>query len=408
MTAEAAVDRSTAPDRRLPPLDGLRALAALAVLLAHVAFQTGLTTDVTVGTLGDLASRLELGVTLFFLLSGFLLYRPYAQAHLAGRPVPVTRTYLRNRALRVLPAYWLLVVVALPLLTPSVVSAGELLQQGLLLQTLQEGHLHQGLTQTWSLAVEVAFYLVLPLLAWTVRPGARTGVQQLRAEGVLLAAMLAVSVAWQVAVHAGGLGDERITGLWLPGYLDWFALGMGLAVLRTWADVTGGLPRLRSAAGAAGSWLLVAALLVWLSAGPLGGPRGLEPVTAWESLARHVLYGAACAALLLPVVLADRPTGWHRVLSSPLARWLGRMSYGVFLWHLVALDLVFRLPGLDPFSGRTLLVTALVVPLSLALAAVSHRLVEEPALRLKRSAVPAAARPPAPRRPAAPAPARRG
>ena len=177
-----------------------------------------------------------------------------------------------------------------------------------------------------------------------------------------------------------------MTTLWLPGYLDWFALGMGLAVLRTWREATGRGEALGQVAAAAGTCVLLAALLFWLSTSPLTGPRGLEVPTAWEALLRHALYGLTATALLLPVVLG-RGSAWERVLSTRPARHLGRISYGVFLWHLVALDLVYRLPGLQPFDGHAVLVLALALPLSLLLAEVSLRLVEEPALRRKLPSV---------------------
>lgn len=367
----------------VPALDGLRAVAVLAVLLTHVGFQTG---RVNEGQLGAVLSRLDIGVTVFFLLSGFLLYRPFATAHAAGRSGPSLRLYARNRALRILPAYWVLVLVVVPVLSPDVVSAGELARQALFLQTATAGYLHDGLTQTWSLVVEVGFYLLLPLLAWTARPRRpRTPDQQLRAEALLLGAMVAVALAWNLAVHGAGLGDERVTAVWLPGYLDWFALGMGLAVLRVWLDA-GGRGRLadllRQVAPAWGTWLLLGGLLFWLATSPATGPRGLVPLTAWEAVPRHVLYGLVATCLLLPVVLSSGGA-WARVLSTRPARHLGRISYGVFLWHLLALDLAFRVTGLEVFTGRALAVLAVALPLSLLMAEISLRVVEEPALRRK-------------------------
>lgn len=370
----------------LPALDGLRAVAVGAVLLTHVGFQTGRTGD---GQLGALLARLDVGVTVFFLLSGFLLYRPFAVAHLEGRAGPPVRDFLRNRALRVLPAYLVLVVVVVPVLSPERASPAEVLRQALLLQTAEVGYLLPGLTQTWSLVVEVGFYLALPALAALARPRRhRTPDQQLRAEARLLAAMVAVALAWQVAVHGAGLGDQRVAGLWLPGYLDWFALGMGLAVLRAWGAATGRDTALRELAGAWPTWLAMAGLLLWLSTSPAAGPLGLEPATGWEAVTRHLLYAGVATCLLVPVVLrrGDRAGGWERMLSTRPARHLGQVSYGVFLWHLLALDLVYRLPGLELFTGRALLVLALVAPLSLAMAELSLRVVEAPALRRKHPA----------------------
>lgn len=368
----------------LPALDGLRALAVLAVLLTHVGFQTGRTDD---GGLGAALSRLDIGVTVFFLLSGFLLYRPFVAAHFSGGPAPRLPSYLRNRALRILPAYWVLVLVAVPFLSPGRADPAELGWQVLLLQTTEAGHLLPAMTQTWSLVVEAGFYLVLPLLGWLARPRTpRTRRQQLRAEAVLLAGMAVTALAWRVAVHAGGLGDERVTTLWLPGYLDWFALGMGLAVLRAWRAAGGRSPALEDVTRSTGTWLVLAVLLFWLATSPATGPRGLTSPTAWEALFRHALYGATAACLLVPAVLhhGRGASGWERLLSTRPARFLGRISYGLFLWHLLALDLVFRLPGLEPFTGQALLVLALALPLSVVLAWVSLRVVEEPALRRKR------------------------
>lgn len=366
----------------LPALDGVRAVAALAVVLTHVGFQTGLTPQ---GQLGAVLARLDFGVTLFFLLSGFLLYRPFAAAHLDGRAGPRWRDFWRNRALRVLPAYLVLVVLAVSLLSRDR-GAGELLRQALLLQTLEPDHLLPGMTHTWSLVVEVGFYAVLPLLALAARPRQpRTPDQQLRVELALLGGLALLALTSQAG---GGLGPDGVANLWLPSFLDWFALGMLLAVLRAWRARTGRGRALGELAGATGTLLAVGLLLLWLATTPLAGPRGLEPPTAWEAVVKHALYGLAAAALLAPVVLGDEGSAWSRLLSSRPARWLGRISYGVFLFHLLVLDLVYRLPGLEPFQGRALLVLALVVPVSLAAAQLSLVVVEQPALRRKRRGVP--------------------
>ena len=370
---------------RFPALDGLRALAVLLVVATHVGFQTGVTYR---GTLGAVLSRGDMGVTVFFLLSGFLLYTPFVRAALSGGPAPAVRPYLRNRVLRVLPAYWVLLAVVLPTLDRSA-PAGNLVANVLLLHVYPRGGLLAGLTQTWSLAVEVAFYLALPLLARLARPrGPRGEAAQLRAEARLLGGMVGAALVWTLVVRSGVL-DERVAALWLPQFLDWFALGMGFAVLRAWHDRSGLARVLDQLGDAAGSCWAVAALLFWLTTTPLAGPRGLDPPTTWEALAKHVLYGLASAALLLPAVFGtDGRSPVRRLLESRPARRLGRISYGVFLWHLLVLDVVFRVTPLDPFDGHALAVTALVLPLSLLAAELSLRLVEEPALRWKRGTLP--------------------
>lgn len=371
---------------RFPALDGLRAIAVLAVMATHVGFQTGQTNR---GVVGAVLARGDIGVTVFFLLSGFLLWTPFVRGHLSARPAPATRPFLLNRALRILPAYWVLLAVVLPTLDRHVITPGKVLSQVLLLQVYPRGHLLGGLTQTWSLAVEATFYLALPLLALLTQARTRRSpTDQLRVELRLLAAMVVVALGWTVLTRQGAV-DPHVGPLWLPQYLDWFALGMVLAVGRCWHDHTGALKVLDQLGDAAGTCWTVALLLFWLTTTPLAGSRGLDLPTTWEALVKHVLYGLAAFALLLPAVFGtDETSAVRRVLTSRPARHLGRISYGVFLWHLLALDLVYRLTPLTPFRGDALLVTALLLPFSLVMAELSLRLVEEPALRWKRSALP--------------------
>lgn len=363
---------------RYPALDGLRALAVLCVVMTHIGFQTGRTFQ---GTFGALLARLDFGVTIFFLLSGFLLYGPFVRAQLLGRPQPSVATYLRNRALRILPGYWVVVLVVVPVMASGYLHPGELLDQLLLLQVYAPNHLLPGLTQMWSLSVEVAFYLALPMVPLV----ARRRIRPLRAQAWVLAAMVLTSVLWTVSTRGLGLPDPQVGGLWLPTYLDWFALGMGLAVLRAWHDTTGQGRLLDQVGDAGGTCWAVAALLFWLTATPLGGPRGLELATPGQALTKHLLYGGAALFLLLPAVFGtDERSPVRRLLESRPARWVGKVSYGVFLWHLLVLDLVFRVTGLKTFTGHVLLVTLLVVPASLGVAGLSLRLVERPALEQKR------------------------
>src|SRR5439155_14852002 len=119
---------------------------------------------------------LQSGVTLFFVLSGFLLYRPFAQAALNGTARPSIRRYLRNRALRILPAYWTVLLVSVGA-GATVVAAtesgnlvgrlgpGQLSASLLLVQSYRPSTIFTGLQPAWSLCVEAAFYVLLPLAA---------------------------------------------------------------------------------------------------------------------------------------------------------------------------------------------------------------------------------------------------
>ena len=97
-----------------PVLDTLRAVGALAVLTTHSTFQSG--DYVGHGVWGTLLSRLDIGVAVFFVLSGFLLSRPYLARAAAGLPHPTTGRYYWKRLLRIYPVYAVTVVLALALI----------------------------------------------------------------------------------------------------------------------------------------------------------------------------------------------------------------------------------------------------------------------------------------------------
>jgi peptidoglycan/LPS O-acetylase OafA/YrhL len=354
------------PDR-FPSLDGVRAIAALAVVLTHVGFQSG---EAVSGPARAALARLDIGVAVFFVLSGFLLHRPQAVAALAGRPLPALVPYLWRRALRVLPAYWLAVAAALLVLPDNAgVSLGEVVRQLTLTQVYVDDVLLPGLTQTWSLATEVSFYLALPLLG---RLAGRT----LRSQLVLCAGMLVVGLGWQALVAHEVLPPHA--GYWLPGHADWFAIGMAVAALsaagtRWWREV---------AADGTTCWLGAAALYAVAST-PLTGPYGLALLTPSETISRTVLYGAAAVLLLAPATLPDARGAVPALLSSRPMQALGRISYGVFLLHLVVLAVAFDGLDLRPFTGHFWELLAVVLPVSLLLAWASLRALEDPAMRLR-------------------------
>jgi peptidoglycan/LPS O-acetylase OafA/YrhL len=377
---ESATGRATRLPA-LPMLDGVRAVAALAVLLTHVAFQTG---EVARTAGGAVLGRFDAGVAVFFVLSGFLLYRPHAVALVDGSRPPSLRRYLLRRAGRILPAYWVALVAVLVVAWP--VPAGQVLRHAGLAQTYA-GALFPTFTQTWSLCAEVAFYLVLPALAAALRGAARR--RGTDAEWWLLGGLAAVGYGYVAAVHALGLPARAL--LWLPGHLDWFAAGMALAAL--WVRARDGVPAAgrdgvavgvaRQLAGWPGTCWAAAGVLLVLAATPVAGPLTLDPVPGLAALVKEALYAVLGVLLLLPAALGDpRRPGLGAVLASPPARYLGRISYAVFLWHLLVLRGVYALTGWAPFSGHLATAAVLTAAGSVAVAAVSWVLVERPALAL--------------------------
>lgn len=368
-----------APDPRsgrLPALDGLRAVGAIAVLVHHVGFQTAATVR---SSAGGWFARMDVGVAVFFVLSGFLLFRPFAAACARGSAFPGVRRYLWRRAVRILPAYWLAMVVIFVLAPGEKVPGASMWVRHLTLTQIYLPHgLHRSFSQTWSLATEAVFYLLLPLIAvltlgrqWRpVRTVAR------------LAGMAVLTAVWLVAVGIGAVPFARC-GSWFPSYAAWFAAGMVLATVHVAGD-RGDLARLGQLANRAGGapvacWTLAGGLLA-VGTTPLAGPRGLDVPSGGQIGFKTGLYLVIAVLVLIPAAFGP-PTRARAVLGGVIFRWLGELSYGLFLWHLVVLHAVYALTGTPQFTGDPLAMGVLTLVGGLIAAAASYHLVERPLQR---------------------------
>ena len=346
----------------LPAVEGMRACAAMGVVVTHVAFQTGHSSGVS----GRLFGRFDLAVAVFFALSGFLLWRGHAAAARDLGSRPRTGHYLRSRVVRIMPAYLVAVVVILSLLPDSDhASLTVWLANLTLTQIYVPLTLTGGLTQMWSLSVEVSFYLALPVLALLAR---RIPVA---ARMPVIAALGALSWAWGwVPLAHAGSGINPLN--WPPAFFSWFAAGMLLA---EWVHSGIGLPH--RLARRRVLMAIVAVLAYLVAASPLAGPEGLIPGTATQFAVKTAMGSLVAFALVAPLVL-DRLDTPHRVLGTTGMVTLGRWSYGLFIWHLAALAMVFPVIGTFPFTGRMAEVLVLTLIFGWAIAAVTYGLVESP------------------------------
>jgi peptidoglycan/LPS O-acetylase OafA/YrhL len=366
-----------------PALDALRGLAALAVVVTHVGFQTGATQQ---GLAGGVAARLDCGVAIFFVLSGYLLTAPHVKAAHRHQSSPAARRYFWHRALRILPAYWVACIAVVCLMPENRdASAGTVLRNLGLVQIYRRGDLLQGFTQTWSLATEVVFYLLLPLLGTALVSSLRRG--RLASAVTVTGTLVTVNIVFVAVSQGTTLLDKSLTGFWLPSFTSWFAAGMALAVLRhgdhprlimarSWLDVAAVAPL---------AWWTIAAGTLLVASTPLAGPRGFESVpTPGQAIAKNLLYLVVAVCLVVPLVFRqDQPTAVVRWLGSRPWRFAGEISYGVFLWHLLVLATVMRLVHVPLFGGDFWLVLLLTVSASVLVATASLFLVERPALWLR-------------------------
>ncbi len=325
--------------------------------LTHAAFWGG---DFTPDVWGAAYARLETAVPVFFALSGYLLVRPWVRARGApGGARPDVRRYAVARAWRILPAYWVVVTVVylIFLWRPDVTDSGHgwggYLRHMAFVQVYGVGHVHTGLTQLWSMCVEAAFYLLLPLLGlWLLRA---------RRPAAVPAVMVAVSVAWLVPAIATEVFG-RTARSWPPSYAAAFAAGIAVALivdrvrLRRW-------PLLGAAATAYGVLLT-----------PLAGPIDLSLPTPAQGVTKFLL-----EALIGGLLVAAFATGPPGVLGSRPMVWLGTISYEFFLIHVMVMEVVvLDLFGWSLFTGSTwpiaLVTTAITIVLSWGLHAGVERI----------------------------------
>jgi peptidoglycan/LPS O-acetylase OafA/YrhL len=334
------VTATTSPSR-VSALTGLRAVAALLVVGTHAAFATG---KLTHGYVGAIYARLEVGVAIFFVLTGFLLFRPWVRAAAGGSAAPDLRRYARHRIRRIVPGYVVTVLVVFALYTVFTPGANPgqswygLLRYLTFTQIYTDNYLvtllHTGLSQMWSLAVEVSFYAVLPGLAYLLLRVVCRDQWQPRRALAALTALAAITPLWLVVVSTTGLLPNS-AGMWLPAHIAWFAGGMALAVL----EATG--------ARCHGTAAIGLAIVLYLAVStPVGGTVvGHDPASA--PVTKSLMYAAIATLAVAPVALGS--TGWYeRLLScSPLVR-LGEISYEIFLLHVpimaVTTYLVLRWP----------------------------------------------------------------
>jgi peptidoglycan/LPS O-acetylase OafA/YrhL len=335
--------------RHLPALDGMRAVAVFIVIAYH-------------GGLGAVPG--DLGVSAFFVLSGFLITWLLLREWRADGSVSLRRFYVR-RTLRIFPAYYVFLAVSFVLdrirndpwpdgLTAA--AAGYAVNY----YNALHGHPPTAIAHAWSLGVEEQFYLLWPAVFLLL---ARRGVR------VLLPAVAGLVVAvlvWRSFLFlVGGVGTAYVYNAFDTRF-DNLGVGCLLAICveRPWFDAVA-----RTVARRVWLPLVTIVLLVWSRVG-IGS-------------AYHYSLGFTVNALLIAVLIVQLLQLSRRALWSwlehPVTRFLGVLSYSLYLYHIWGIgaghQLRFLPPGLQFLAG---------VLASIALASGSYFVIERPFLALKR------------------------
>ena len=391
---------SARPRRQFPCLDAFRAIAMTMIIVFHADYDSLANSH---GELGAIFRRLDFGVALFFVLSAFLLFRPYVVALFRNEPGMRTVDFYQHRVLRIFPGYWLALAAMVVFFGMRFRDLGDALSFVFILQPYTGAVLdprYADFQQAWSLATEVAFYLLVPLVAFWLgrRLLHHARAAQLRCLLVVVGAGYAIGVISRVVLVNAPWSWQRHLLYALPSWLDLFAIGAALAVVSAWSTETGGVfaPLEWLGRHPVLSWLGACAVFLLTTRMHLSN----DPFTidGQEYVARYLLYGITALLLLAPGMFGDQQVGRLRAVlrSRPLVI-LGTVSLGFYLFHKAVLSQVADWTDAAPFQAHLWKLLLIAYPLSVAIAAVSYYAVERPALHLKRTAsASSAARTPAP------------
>lgn len=356
---------SQAGERRSSQVESLRALAALAVLFGHLVVTTapgaGRVPRADLSLFEKAVFGGRYGVYFFFALTGYLIFWPFAKRYFGSGDAVDHGRYALNRAFRILPLYYVVVVVVLALQYDA--SHGTWLRFLTFGENFSQATVAQYVGPIWSLVLELQFYLLLPFLAWGL---ARLAGGSRRTAAL---ALLGVGAALAVVRYRLVYGDpppDPIEVYNMPANFQFFIPGMLLALLRlSWEERRPGW--LRGALGHADAWILASL-----------------PLFAVVVLWRYSLDAAVGLAAFLVIGACVLPLHQGRLAGAlrwrPLAV-LGIASYSLYLWHV---PIIHELATVDGIAHQWPGVALVAAPVCVAVALASYWIVEAPFLRLRR------------------------
>lgn len=357
------------PDRRDRDagIDMLRGAAALAVVAFHLwLYATPAPPSRARSAADTVWSSGRLGLVLFFVLSDYLLYRPWVRAAQCGERGPDPFAFLRRRAVRVLPAYYLALAGAVVLLAGAGSTPGVRLPPVeklplfmILAQNFDSSTIMKLDPPMWTLVVEVCFYLMLPILGAIA--------VKLRRPGLVAAGTLAAGLVYDIVLAGHGFSQPWTKAL--PALLPLFAVGMLAAQV----------PVRTSMARSSRAMLCLAAVALVV------GNVVFHSISGGSvALVVRDLPAAVGFALALVATRDVQPRRWAaRALAG-----VGTISFGLYLWHL---PILWWLRSTDLLPLDPVAAAPVVLGPSLALASLSWRYLERPILT--RAAVSGRSRP---------------
>lgn len=389
-------------DTRLYGADFIRAAACLTVLFHHLAQRMSWNDNLGfVEWFRVFAQIGTFGVAMFFVLSGFLLARPFWQALDSGAAAPSLRTYAMRRAARILPGFWLALLVTL-VLTVTVfkvpldaqlllrAAAGMLLVADWHWVTFFPVEVNGPL---WSIGFEITSYVLMPLgflLLFALRPltgkGWRSRLLWIGVIGLTLGAHWLFTKYYRVDMHDRGWDHGLIGGAkyWMPrynpiGFFAMFAVGGLAAGLQVrWARYRNWLFDALALTGL-GAAIYVFVLHMKAQDASGFGWLGIPYAFPWFVLATGLVLAATPSSRLVGIVL-----------DNPVSRYVAKISFGIYIWHYVVLELVrlYWAPDIDHGQMvdpiKFVVTSGIIIGITLVVAQLSFSFVESPAIRWAR------------------------
>ena len=313
-------------------LDGLRGLAIVLVVLTHSG-QMGYRPELDLGParigIEPFTIAGSLGVEMFFYLSGFVLFLPYARSMLEGAALPTLGRFIERRVAKIVPSFYFVVLIAgLFLYQPAAAVSAvplEIVKHLAFVHPFWHESFYSISSPLWSLGVEVQFYVLFPAIAACMR----------RRPLLTFAALVAIGQSFRMWLTSVGYNNDIYWAPQLPGQIDLFGLGMisAYGYIRYRAHRFD--PRVSAVATVVALAAVVAGLALMNDLHDVTVALGTGAHFAWHSDHRLV-FGSVMAVLTLSSLFAL--PAWRALVGNPLLVWFSVISYNLYLWHVPVRD----------------------------------------------------------------------